>query len=169
MNLRYLLFLLNEYPTVVSKWVKYTCSLVRKCQGQKNNQSSIHLIINLKWKLTLILLNVIEMEKISCLLWCTLAEHEQWLIHVHYRYLSYCSLASPTIYYSSLPNILHVCIFQIYDLFAFFLAFLFFEESLSSFLSYLIYLYMSLLHCGFFSCWLMSSHSSFYPTNFPRT
>lgn len=65
MNLRYLLILLNEYPTVVSKWVKYTGSLVRKCQDQKNNQSSILLIINLKLKLTLLLLNVIEIEKIS--------------------------------------------------------------------------------------------------------
>lgn len=54
----------------------------------------------------------------------------------------------------------------------FLFGFSFLEESLSSFLSYLIYLYMSLLHCVFFSsCWLMSSHSSFYPTNtnFTRT
>lgn len=54
----------------------------------------------------------------------------------------------------------------------FLFGFSFLEESLSSFLSYLIYLYMSLLHSVFFSsCWLMSSHSSFYPTNtnFTRT
>lgn len=60
----------------------------------------------------------LRLKKYLRLLWYTLAEHEQWPIHVHYLYLSYCSLASPTIYYSSLPNLLHVCLLSFWLFFS---------------------------------------------------
>lgn len=118
-------------------------------------------------------------KKYLRLLWYTLAEHEQWPIHEHYLYLSYCSLASPTIYYSSLPNILHVCLLSFWLFFSWRITFQFSLLSILpvhviitlcfffflltnvltfQFLSYQYYFtrtknYYLILHVHFFSWW----------------
>lgn len=131
MNLRYLLILLNEYPTVVSKWVKYTGSLVRKCEDQKNNQSSIHLIINLKLKLTLLFAKCHWDGKNIFVYfgkhWLNMSNGQYMYITCIYHTVLLLAVPFITVL-SQIFYIIIIWIFQIYDLFAFFLAFLFLKN-----------------------------------------